>query len=260
MDINGIAFCGDSFCASVGPDESDWPYLMAQHFDAKVTCTGIFGVNFYHSVQSLFGLQSHYPVKEPLKETDLVIFAVSQPSRLINRDRLTMYYDWINGIANGERYVATGEPMDTGPAGDELIEKCTIARDFVDRVVDPQAQEVLQHAFIMFVDERMIAMKKKAIWLNSFVDSNRRIDGWCNQWKPKSGPIGNVTLADVSASEGEKVTAQDKRRNHFSPKTNKRLAAMLIDRIEKNELESGILDMKPWFNRTSGLESQFIYP
>ena len=122
----------------------------------------------------------------------------------------------------------------------------------------------------MFVDERMVAMKKKAIWLDAFHNSNRDIPGWCNEWQPKSGPRGNITLTEISASEGTRwangtnLEPDDKRRNHISPKNNKALAAMLIDIIEKDQLETGILDMRPWFNISehpaNQLEDQFIYP
>ena len=118
----------------------------------------------------------------------------------------------------------------------------------MDNVVDWEAQEVLQHAFIMFVDERMTALGKKAIWFNGFNNSNKGIEGWCNKWQPESGPMGDIPLYHLSLSEVDaKVMTNDMRRNHLSPKLNMQLAEMIIHKIKTDQLRPGRLHMEPWF-------------
>jgi len=265
MKINAIAFPGNSFSACAGPGtktqfttddyEFDWPYLVAQYFNAEITCTGIPGVNFYHGVQSLFGIDSHYTSNKTFDETDLVIFTVSNPViSIINRDRIAMYYYWAGEVAKGNHLPAVlsedemnrhrKEPF----TKEEIIKNATIVKDYLDNIVDWRSLEVLQHAFIMFVDEKLISMKKKAIWLPASTIADRDIPGWCGRWEPKSGPKGNIPFREISAAEGKSLTADDDRRNHLSPEGNKAFAEMLIDTIERDpELKPGMLDMKPWY-------------
>ena len=84
---------------------------------------------------------------------------------------------------------------------EEITKNAVTVKDYLENIVDWQALEVMQRALTMFIDEKMVSMKKKVMWFPSSTIANRDIPGWCDQWRPKSGPIGNIPLRFLSASE-----------------------------------------------------------
>ena len=216
MKIDAIAFCGCSYSACAGPGsetaivgndyEFDWPYLIAQHFNAEITCHGIHGVNFYHSAQRLFGFDHHYTSNKTLDETDLVIFTIASPTMsIINRNRTPMYYYSVFEAAKGNPNTAgiSNEKMSRYRkevlTTEEVTKNAETVKYYLENIVDWQALEVMQRALTMFIDEKMVSLKKKAIWFPSSTIANRDIPGWCDQWQPKSGPKGNIPLREISA-------------------------------------------------------------
>ena len=292
-----LAFCGDSFCMCTGPftnqisitnweqesDENcDWPWLVAQHFNADIICSGIGGSNFFRSFQKLLGRIDY---------ADYIIFCVTEPYRLINKHNLPMTKVWLDEITDpnsnfGKVFMkfAVEEPFenvkdyyncreDERPSKEQILEAAHHGKYYFENIMDHGATEIMQQGFLMYVDNMMMKRNKKCIWLNCFTDSNKSSPGWPDAYIPQSGPMGNFSLSSISMTEAylekyRKKITHGERRNHFDRDQNIRMSEMIIDTIKHDSFGSGTLHMEDWFTElNSQLDEEqendsdpFIYP
>ena len=280
-----IAFCGDSFCACAGPNELDelgwgdppdydWPWLVAQCFNADIIRCGIGGVNFFHSFQKLL---------ERIDHADYIIFCVTEPQRIINKHKLQMSKSWLDEVSSqtktGERFLdfAASEGIPGFPGREEhglnreqILELAISGKYYYENIMDHGATEVMQQGFLMYVDNMMVKRNKQCIWLNSFSSSNKSSPGWTDAYVPQSGPMGNISLHLISEKtellpesrlEFSKGLYFDKRRNHFTKNQNIRISEMIIDTIKHDSFGPGTLHIEDWFTLDAENDSDpFIYP
>ena len=66
-----IAFCGDSFV--VDTTDKSWPGLLSKEYNAEILCKGTSGLSLFNAYERML---------ENIKEADLIIFCITDPSRL----------------------------------------------------------------------------------------------------------------------------------------------------------------------------------
>ena len=286
-----IAFVGDSFCAHHGPgtpvgedfelglelskkygldigqnnvipddfDQYDWPDLVAKHFNAIRTYCGIMGVNFYHSFEMFL---------QKTRDEDYIIFCVTEPYRIINKYKLPINTFWIDEIvAQTDRgkwvldYSAGGPDKlrHKGLNKEQIMDIAVNAKYYRDNIMDGDANLVMHHALLMYVDNMMVEKGKKCLWFNSFPEF--RLD-WMKPFIPRSGPIGDQDLFSITKGRDP---ADPSARNHMSKDENITMSKMIVDIIESadNQLndrwQPGKFSMDKWFPKDENVESDKFY-
>ena len=280
-----IAFVGDSFCAWHGPgtpvgedfelglelskkygldigqdnvipddyDQHDWPDLVTKHFNAESTYCGVPGVNFYHSFE--FFLQE-------TKDEDYVVFCVTEPFRLINKHKLPITGMWLNEILSQTNrgkwvldYSAGGldKVRHKGLNKEEIVEIAHGAKYYGNNIMDVDADIIMRHALLMYVDNMMVEKGKKCLWFNSFPEF--RLE-WMKPFIPRSGPIGNQDL--FSMTKGRDHT-DPSARNHMIKDEQITMSKMIIDMIENDRFQPGTFSMDEWFPKDEEVENERFY-
>tara|TARA_Y100000310_G_scaffold214653_1_gene215559 strand:+ start:282 stop:1016 length:735 start_codon:yes stop_codon:yes gene_type:complete len=238
-----IAFVGDSYCWHI--NKGSWPFIVAETFNAEIILAGASGQCFYHSFQDLLGV---------VDEADYIIFCVTGSGRIANYHRLPlntgMIEDYYENKSCAKKYADTYKLPRV-----QLRQIMNAARDYYKNLVDFSYHRMAQHGMLMMVDELMIKQKKKCIWFSCYEDSMS--NDYFNHFIPKSGPLGNIALYNISHNElifqgmtdkeVRQATLYDTRKNHLNEENNKRLANLIIDTITLKQLSPGIIKMQNYF-------------
>ena len=249
-----IAFCGDSFCrdttaAGKAPDTnypilfSSWPYLVAKEYNGDIIAKGLPGRALFHSYEKLL---------EHINNVEYIIFCITDPYRLANKYGLSI-------IASKQRTW----PEEFSPS---KIKRLNYVINYYYRdIISFNWHEVAQKGLLMQIDELMIQKQKKCIWFPCFEHS---MQGFV----PKSGPIGNTPLFEISETElinanmtlnertnfyndirnrawNSKKMSRDQqtRVNHMNKENNNNMANLIIDIINNDDFTPQEIKMEKYF-------------
>lgn len=270
-----FAFVGDSFCANIDPDS--WPRLVANKFHAEILLSGRPGDCFYHSLSDLFPL---------INEIDYIIFCVTGADRIANFHRLPLNagrygYKWwkeTNFERLSEQYEERWNLYIPPMKVKKIMES---AYKYYTDLADSGFHHIAQHGMLKLIDDLMIEKKKRCIWFSCFGDSmgfgnevddknvnlviGGRTDGklpshvkYFKHYMPKSGPLGDTALYDISYDElilsgmtdAEVLLtmSNDDRSNHLNKENNEQLANLAIDIIMKDTFAARPIKMQDTFN------------
>jgi hypothetical protein len=233
-----IAFCGDSFCANADNiNYSTYPYLLALQ-GADIILKGMPGNPLYHSYMSLL---------EVIDKADYIIFCITEPSRLANKESLPICY---GSIAGEFPLTINDVPWSDyfSIPGSELIKLMQSARNYYKDVMSYEFHEMAQKGILMQIDELMLQKKKKCIWFPCF-------DYSMQGYIPKSGPtadtdlkrISKLELKWLSLQEQIDIETEDPRPNHFDVRNNRNMAELIINIINKDDFTPKMIKMEEYF-------------
>ena len=228
--MTSIAFCGDSFCKIYDEQPyQGWPNLLWHHYDANIVCDGMAGCALIHSYEKLL------PVVD---KADYVIFCITDPARLPNREALPMFYNprpWIG--CSGDR----------GPPS--TIEQSALK--YYKHIFYEEYHNMAQKGILMQIDELMVQKQKKCIWFPCFENSMQ-------EYIPQSGPIADISLGEISFNEYKNkgfskkkysdVKIEDDRICHLSEENNIKMANLIIDIIKNDNFNPKEIKLGDYFN------------
>ena len=225
-----IAFCGDSFCEICEEQPYlAWTNLLWHHYDANIVCDGMAGRALIHSYEKLL------PVVD---KADYVIFCITDPARLPNREALPMFYNPRPGIR------CTGR---AGPSS--TIEQSALK--YYKHIFYEEYHNMAQKGILMQIDELMVQKQKKCIWFPCFENSMQ-------EYIPQSGPIADISLGEISFNEYKNkgfskkkysdVKIEDDRKCHLSEENNIRMANLIIDIIKNDNFNPKEIKLGDYFN------------
>jgi hypothetical protein len=237
-----IAFCGDSFCANIGNiPYPTYPYLVATQAasgGADIILTGIPGNPLYHSYMALL---------EVVDDADYIIFCISEPGRLPNKDCLPICY---GSVSEFFPLIIHGEPWSEffSIPESELTKVMKSARSYYADIMSHTFHYMAQKGILMQIDELMIQKQKKCIWFPCFETS---MQGYI----PKSGPTADTDLKELSKLELKWLSIQeqidieteDPRANHFNLRNNRCMFDIIINIINKDDFTPKVIKMKDYF-------------
>jgi hypothetical protein len=233
-----IAFCGDSFCANI--DNTHYPtylYLLEEQ-GANIILTGTPGNPLYHSYMSLL---------EVIDKADYIVFCITEPGRLPNKDSLPICY--------GSTSVTFEHSIDSVPWTDyfsiprsKLIKVMNSARGYYKDIMSHDYHEMAQKGIVMQIDELMVQKQKKCIWFPCF-------DISMGGYIPKSGPVADTDLRRISKLELKWLSLQeqidietvDLRPNHMNLRNNRSMANLIINIIDNDDFTPKEIKMKDYF-------------
>jgi len=127
------------------------------------------------------------------------------------------------------------------------------AKYYKDNIMDVDANLVMHHALLMYVDNMMVEKGKKCLWFNSCPEF--RLD-WMKPFIPRSGPIGNQDLFSITKGRdpGDPLA-----RNHFIKDEQVTMSKMIIDMIENDCFQPGKFSMDKWFPKDEKVENNKFY-
>ena len=243
--MTSIAFCGDSFC-EITSDEpfGAWTNLLRDRYDAHILCDGMGGRALIHSYEKLL------PV---IDDADYVIFCITDPNRLPNRDAQAL---------------TINPPRAANPLREAAFH-------YYKHIFHENYHSMAQIGILMQMDQLMIQKQKKCIWFPCFVNSMQG-------YMPQSGPISNIHLGDISYKEldtrwmhrerleegayrpkppmfthawAKKVAHKDTIKKdlyitkcHMNEKNNICMANVVIDIIDSDDFSSRTIAMEDYFN------------
>ena len=244
-----IAFSGDSFCRDITaagkmPDTDyillfpSWPYLVAKEQQGTIVTSGLPGTALFHSYENLL---------KHIDEVDYIIFCITDPYRLANMHSLSI-------VANKKRQWPPGT---FSPS--KLKRLNYVINQYYANIISFRWHEVAQKGLLMQIDELIIQKQKKCIWFPCFEHS---MQGFV----PKSGPIGNTPLIEISESElinanmtpdeinnffeisdSRPSTDRQLRVNHMNKENNNNMANLIIDIINNNDFTPQEIKMEKYF-------------
>ena len=217
-----IAFCGDSFCANI--DSVQYPtylYLLEEQ-GANIILTGTPGNPLYHSYMSLL---------EVIDKADYIVFCITEPGRLPNKDSLPICY---GSVAKEFQFTIDSVPWTDyfSIPRSKLIKIMNSARDYYKDVMSQHYHEMAQKGIVMQIDELMVQKQKKCIWFPCF-------DTSLQEYKIVSGPCGTTPLMTIAKRNKLLIPHS----NHFSEEQNKNMFTLLKNIINNDTLESINLNM-----------------
>jgi hypothetical protein len=236
-----IAFCGDSFCANTY--EGTYPYLIANEFNGTITCKGLSGNALFHSYEELL------PVVD---ESDYVVFCITDPHRLPNRHRLPINASNVEillkeVISKQATWVARDYSVTN-----KIVEKTLRSSiPYFTDIISMEFHDMAHKGILMQIDNHMLEKGKKCIWFPCF---NWSMSGYI----PKSGPIINTSLYNISQSEikhlsqkeQDEMLVGDNRDNHFNEENNKNMANLVIDIIKNDNFNPREFGISYFFRNT----------
>jgi hypothetical protein len=233
-----IAFVGDSYCANIDNiNYSTYPYLLALQ-GADIILKGVPGNPLYHSYMSLL---------EVIDKADYIIFCITEPGRLANKESLPICY---GSIAGEFPLTINDVPWSDyfSIPGSELIKLMQSARNYYKDVMSYEFHEMAQKGILMQIDELMLQKKKKCIWFPCF-------DYSMQGYIPKSGPtadtdlkrISKLELKWLSLQEQIDIETEDPRPNHFDVRNNRNMAELIINIINKDDFTPKMIKMEEYF-------------
>jgi hypothetical protein len=223
-----IAFCGDSFCASIGKDPfPSYPYLIAKEFDAKILCSGQNGGCLFYSYERMM---------ENIEDADYIIFCVTDSSRLANRYNISvgaqnLQRDGDMNILVDSLLLSDGEEkkMEMNYLGRKTAERfkegiCL----YYETLMSLEFHEVAHRGILREIDDVIKQHKKKCIFLKNFEKS---FEGY----EIQNALYGNLAL--------DRFIPPTVSVNHLNEKSNRNLANIIIDVIREGDFTPREIDM-----------------
>ena len=264
-----IAFVGDSFCMNVGWTDdneasNDWPRIIANELKADIVQQGHGGTHFYHAATEFL---------PKMLATDIVIFCVSEPYRMINQYNLPITLTWIDQMHDqtGDHWAHRQQTADElNMPISKLYEIANAGYLYYKYLFDQPSCEFFQIGFISFIDSLMKQHNKKAIWFPCFKQSLQLPDfpNVNKQFIPTSGPSANIALDDLSMAELkhkglwqkqiDHIRHNDDRRNHFNTENNRRMATIVLNIIENDKFSAGVIKMENHFSYMNLDEVRYV--
>ena len=294
-----IAFVGDSYCdiggwTPINDHEStmrdSWVVLIAKKLNAEILLSGEGGDCLLHSYLHYTSLLS--TATSIMNEADYTIFCITEPTRLANYKLWPMSHGSLakyfclnhlpdkdnHSLTKGQRFIPVKKREKIMQAG----------LDYFKHIFLDEAHEMIQMGTLRSLDEIMVHNKKKCIWFPCFANSFTQTDthnesmgtSRSDPWMPKSGPVSNRPLADISMSElPSNLTAKEKeswpwppnisdynptvimkqdnrdvqnlcdtRTSHMSAKHNMTLAEIVINIIRNDSFSPQLIRLEDYFS------------
>jgi hypothetical protein len=212
-----IAFCGDSFCGEFEAEGNRgypaWTMLLLKEFNATPIQRGISGDCLFHSYHRLL---------EVIDDADYIIFCVSEPDRLANKDNVPMNI-----------HIAEGMEMESPTSKD--IKKAALM--YYKYLINFDFHRAAHLGILMQIDQLILEKKKKCIWFPCFPNSmySKRLG---KGYKITSGPCGTTPLITYAEQHNPLIPHS----NHFSKEQNENMFTLVKDIIDKDAFESGPID------------------
>ena len=231
-----IAFCGDSFV--VDTTDKSWPGLLSKEYNAEILCKGTSGLSLFHAYERML---------ENINEADLIIFCITDPSRLSNPFKLPIT------INQGMDKNAFIEIEDTkkyrhshgiSPSVFNYKELQTAVRYYYKMLYDDSHMETTHRGLLREIENVVKKNNKKCIFLQCFSES-------FPDYIPENVVWGNLNLyEDISMKESNfdsNTISKDERKNHLNDKNNYNMYLFLKDIIDKDDFTPREVKMEKYF-------------
>ena len=231
-----IAFCGDSFVVDI--TDLSWPGLLSKEYNAEILCKGTSGLSLFHAYERMI---------ENIKEADLIIFCITDPSRLSNPFKLPIT------INQGMDKNAFIEIEDTkkyrhshgiSPSVFNYKELQTAVRYYYKMLYDDSHMETTHRGLLREIENVVKKNNKKCIFLQCFSES-------FPDYIPENVVWGNLNLyEDISMKESNfdsNTISKDERKNHLNDKNNYNMYLFLKDIIDKDDFTPREVKMEKYF-------------
>jgi len=264
-----IALIGDSFCETVWKEPyKTWPYLVAEDLNAELIALGRGGTALLHSYEDLVLV---------VDEADYVILCITEPNRLANKYgaplNFRVAHEFDDTVVDNIPYLLGRNALINSKKHKFSMKQhnalMNSAKQYYYEIHDGNVHMIIHKGILMQIDELLLKKKKKCFWFSSFYDS-------MSDFKPKSGPIGNIPLTMISTYELASLGLTAKqckqyiqdmiwtkkeraklaalgypdtvRYNHFGSKYNKFFANMILDIIRYKSIHSREqINIADWF-------------
>jgi hypothetical protein len=275
-----IAFCGDSFCASMA--KGSYLTIIQNHYKSDPYLTqcdqrgiqywrGQEGKALYHSYESLLELLWWEDSKID-NHIDCIVFCITSADRLATKYNMPCMLTLLDYYLDPAQDLNSQDPPGSPTELDNFLEDYELApapvkgkakengrkilqaaRDFYEHLYDEEYFKSIQVGLLMQIDRLMIQKKKKCIWFTC-IDNLWTKKNWPEYYPifiPKSGPYGNEALYDISMSEDDIPDLErigfDPRSNHLNAENNIRLANLIINIIETDRFDPYEIKMEQYF-------------
>ena len=231
-----IAFCGDSFV--VDTSDLSWPGLLSKEYNAEILCKGISGLSLYHAYEKMV---------EHINGADLIIFCITDPSRLSNPFKLPITIDQAIDknafieIKDTKKYRHSHGIL---PSVFNYKELQTAVKYYYKMLYDDSHMETTHRGLLREIENVVEKSNKKCIFLKCFSES-------FPDYIPENVVWGNLYLyEDVSMKESNfdsSTMAKDERKNHLNDKNNYNMYLFLKDIIDKDDFTPREVKMEKYF-------------
>ena len=231
-----IAFCGDSFV--VDTSDLSWPGLLSKEYNAEILCKGISGLSLYHAYEKMV---------EHINGADLIIFCITDPSRLSNPFKLPITIDQAIDknafieIKDTKKYRHSHGIL---PSVFNYKELQTAVKYYYKMLYDDSHMETTHRGLLREIESVVKKNNKKCIFLKCFTES-------FPDYIPENVVWGNLYLyEDISMKESNfdaSTISKDKRKNHLNDKNNYNMYLFLKDIIDKDDFTPREVKMEKYF-------------
>ena len=231
-----IAFCGDSFV--VDTSDLSWPGLLSKEYNAEILCKGISGLSLYHAYEKMV---------EHINGADLIIFCITDPSRLSNPFKLPITIDQAIDknafieIKDTKKYRHSHGLL---PSIFNYKELQTAVKYYYKMLYDDSHMETTHRGLLREIESVVKKYNKKCIFLKCFTES-------FPDYTPENVVWGNLYLyEDISMKESnfdESTISKDDRKNHLNEKNNYNMYLFLKDIIDRDDFTPREVKMEKYF-------------